>query len=69
MMWIIKRQVHFPDEPTIDTDILDAFQRYCHHMDQTKADIRAVAERLETGLSSDASYRSLATDGARGIAH
>ncbi len=69
MMWIIKRQVHFHDEPMIDTNIVDAFQRYCHSIDQTKADIKALAERLETGLSSDASYRSLATNGARGIAH
>ncbi len=52
MMWIIKRQAHFPDEPTIDTDILDAFQRYCHTIDQTKADIRALAERLETAVTA-----------------
>lgn len=30
------RQAHFDDEPTIDTDILDAFQRYCLSIDQTK---------------------------------
>ena len=52
MMWIIMRQVHFPDEPTIDTNILDAFQRYCHTIDQTKADIRALAERLETATAA-----------------
>ena len=50
LLWIVMRQAHFDDEPTIDTDILDAFQRYCHSMDQTKADIVALAERLETAL-------------------
>ena len=69
MMWIIKRQVHFPDEPTIDTNILDAFQRYCRCIDQTKADIRALADRLETALPSDAQYRSLTMGGVRGIAN
>ncbi len=50
LMWVIMRQAHFEDEPTISTDILDAFQRYVHHIDQTKADIRALAERIEAGL-------------------
>ena len=58
-MWIIMRQAHFPDEPTIDTSILDAFQRYCHTIDQTKADIKALAERLETALSSEVQYRDV----------
>ena len=69
LMWIVMRQAHFDDEPTIDTNILDAFQRYCHHMDQTKADIRALADRLETALPSDAQYRSLTMGGVRGIAN
>lgn len=47
LMWVIMRQTHFDDEPTINTDLLDAFQRYVHGIDQTKADIRALAERLE----------------------
>ena len=29
LMWIVMRQAHFDDDPTIDTGILDAFQRYC----------------------------------------
>ncbi len=50
LLWIVMRQAHFDDEPTIDTSLIDAFQRYCHSMDQTKADIRALAERLEAAL-------------------
>ena len=49
-MWVIMRQAHFEDDPTIDTDILDAFQRYVHLIDQTKADIAALAERIEAAL-------------------
>ena len=51
LMWIVMRQAHFEDEPTIDTDILGAFQRYCHHLDQIKADITALAQRIEAALS------------------
>ncbi len=69
LMWIVMRQAHFDDEPTIDTDILDAFQRYCRCIDRTKADIKALADRLETALPSDAQYRSLTMGGVRGIAN
>ncbi len=55
LMWVIMRQAHFDDEPTIDTSLLDAFQRYCHHIDQAKADIRALAERVETALARQGS--------------
>ena len=61
------RQAHFDDEPTIDTDFLNAFQRHCYSIDRTKVGIKALAERLETALSSDAPHRSLTTDGVRGI--
>ena len=50
LLWIVMRQAHFDDEPTIDTDIVDAFQRYCHHLDRVKADIVALAERMEAAL-------------------
>ena len=50
LMWVIMRQAHFEDEPTISTDILDAFQRYVHLIDQTKADVAALAERIEAAL-------------------
>ena len=52
LMWVIMRQAHFEDDPTIDSDILDAFQRYVHVIDQTKADIHALAERLEAGMAT-----------------
>jgi len=55
LMWVVMRQAHFDNEPTIDTDILDAFQRYCHHMDQAKADIKALAERLEAAIERQGS--------------
>ena len=51
LMWVVMRQAHFDNEPTIDTDILDALQRYCHHLDQTKADIAVLAERLESAIA------------------
>lgn len=50
LMWVVMRQAHFDNEPTIDTSLLDAFQRYCRSMDQTKADIRVLAGRLATSL-------------------
>ena len=51
LMWIVMRQAHFDDEPTIDTSLIDAFQRYCHHLDRIKADIAALAARIEASLS------------------
>ena len=51
-MWVIMRQAHFDNgDPTISTDILDAFQRYCHHLDRVKADITALAERIEAAMA------------------
>lgn len=50
LMWVIKRQVFFDDDPTISMGLLDAFQAFCHHLDRVKADIAALAERIEAGL-------------------
>ena len=49
------RQAHFDDEPTLPEDILDAFQRYCHHLDRVKTDITVLAKRLETAIKRQGS--------------
>ncbi len=50
LMWVVMRQAHFDNEPTIPEDILGAFQRYCHALDRVKTDITALAVRLETAI-------------------
>ena len=55
LMWIVMRQAHFDNEPTIDTNLLNALQVYCHHLDRIKTDIRALAERLEAAIARQGS--------------
>ena len=55
LLWIVMRQAHFDDEPTLPEDILDAFQRYCHHLDRVKTDITVLAKRLETAIKRQGS--------------
>ena len=55
LLWVIQRQVFFDDDPTISTNLLDAFQSFCHHLDQIKADIAALAERLEEAIGRQGS--------------